>query len=162
MKKFIFKMQRMLDFKKRKEDELIKLLAVDTSHVFCAKKGLELLYDELDSITEQINEIRNSSRFNRGDESDKNAGEVMNYYSYSSYLKEAISNQKKKIKILELKFENDRNKLIVAIKERKIFEKLKEHQYNNFVDRYIKLDQKETDEIASRISNKHIQRRLYG
>ena len=151
MKKFIFKMQKVLDFKRRIEEEFIKLLALDTSHLYNANKGLEILYDELSDITDKINEVRNDNY-----QSDNHTREIMSYYSYSSYLKESIANQKKKIEIIEVTLENDRKKLITAIKERKILEKIKEYKYSTFLDKYVKIDQKETDEFAARISYKHM------
>ena len=164
MKKFNFRMQKLLECKKSKEEELIKLMAVDTSQLYCANKSLAILLSELDDTMNQMNEVREGES-----ESVKPApcnpdkyrdtgqvGEVMNYYSYASYLKEAISNQKKKINITEMKMKQDREKLISAMKERKILEKLKENQYKYFVDKYNKLAPKEMDEIAARISSNSI------
>lgn len=71
-------------------------------------------------------------------------------YEYSQYLNNLLVRQEQVIIERREELETARAKLIEAMKERKIFEKLKDKQYHKYLYEQDKLEQAALDELASR------------
>lgn len=76
--------------------------------------------------------------------------EMKFYYNYLQHLNNLLSRQEEIIIGIREELEKARAKLVEAMKERKIFEKLKENQYHNYLYEQDKLEQAALDELASR------------
>jgi len=77
---------------------------------------------------------------------------IKNYQGYILKLKEDIKNQHKIISDTEFELEESKQKVLEAMKAKKMLEKLKEKQFKDFIKNLEKHDLLEIDEIAT---NRH-------
>jgi flagellar protein FliJ len=139
MKKFIFKMQRVLDIKMKKED----ILKQELSKFFFKKSQHEEARNYyLDKMDNEFSNIRNKPTFTSSDREIE--------INYLSGLKTEIYKQKLIITDYENKIDKKRNELLENKKEIMILEKLKEKQKETFMYELALQERKEMDEVASR------------
>lgn len=77
-----------------------------------------------------------------------NVNELMQQHLYVQNIKDKIENQNKVISIKKNQVEESRDKLVIAQKDRKVMEKLKEKDYDDFQENMKLEEQKELDEMA--------------
>jgi len=140
MRKFKFRLESVLEFRKRKEDQ--------------RKKELGLLKQFLQKEQAFLKELEEKMIQSQGKMQAEQAGTlnmelIMNYYYYLTNMKEKILNQIALIEELIMRIEQKREDLITASKERKIMEKLKDNQYKEFRELLEKWEAKAIDEMAT-------------
>jgi flagellar protein FliJ len=140
MADFKFKLNAVLDMRKRIEDQRKKELAELKELLRREQVMLHTLdkkrKDALEHMKQQQTGLMNISDF-------------MNYYTYLNDCREKIISQISLIKELIAHVDNKREDLICAAKDRKIIEKLRENQYQEFKDTMEKIETKMLDEIAT-------------
>lgn len=95
--------------------------------------------------------IHKENLLTKKNESTKNTS-VGNLKLYNNYLQDISSNIKKQESIIaDIKEELEKTKeeLLVAVKEKKVFEKLKENDYNEFLSEIKKNEEKIVDGIVT-------------
>lgn len=139
MEKFNFKLEKVLDYKGIVE-------SYKKSSYGKIKRILAAEEDKLEkycSLKENLKKERNMAINNIS---------VGNFKLYNDYINEvdkAIEQQKEKVENIEKKVEVAKNELIVAAKDKRIFQKLKENQYDEYLFTLKKLDDKLTDSIVT-------------
>ena len=73
--------------------------------------------------------------------------ELKTYHTYINSLSADIKTRRLKVKEAKDQMEKQRKKLIAAQKDKKVIDKLKENEYNNFIEEERKNDLKTIDEI---------------
>ncbi|HOM03255.1 MAG TPA: flagellar export protein FliJ [Acetivibrio sp.] len=145
MGKFVFKMQTLLNLKIQLENGLKNELGR-------AVQELERQKDILNKINNEMNEYIDS--INSKSWEGISVGELREYNTYISYLSDRAKLQKENIKKAQLVVDKYRDKLIRAMQERKVLEKLREKKYEEYMKEQLKEEQKLNDEIVSfNISN---------
>ncbi|OLY64757.1 flagellar export protein FliJ [Leptospira santarosai] len=144
MKRFQFNLEPVLNLRKKKEDEKLKSFSL---------------------IAGEINQIRNSIRENErqiesltGDS--LHGASLRDYQLHQGYIRSLITrneNLKSDIDDKKPEFDAKRAELILAQKDRKILEILKENQYKAYKKVYFKKEKFELEEHYNRL--KSIQRR---
>jgi len=139
MAKFIFKMQSVLNIRKQKEDSIKNELADAMRKLEAEKRKLAELEDRLENTVREFNEKTKKSTVH----------ELIEFNEYLSVLNSRIRSQKENVNIVAQYVDKVREELVKAMKDRKILEKLKDRQYEQFLMEQKKLEQKTNDEIVS-------------
>lgn len=137
---FNFKLQRVLQIKKYKEDHLKTDLA-NLKREYLQQESIlwtleESLHEQFVILSEKQRSISNSIE------------EILWSYNYIMRLQEDIENQKKKLEELNKKIEEVTIKLIGASQEKQILENLKERKWTQFKLEVEKQEQEFMDEVG--------------
>lgn len=142
MKQFEFKLQKVMETTKTREElrkrELAKALVV-----FAQNESL--LEAMLDRLEEQIEEYNT-----RKLKPSMTASDLINFSHYTEKLLTDIQHQKKTIEDLAEKVRQHREKLIEITKDKKILERLKERRYEEYRKKLRSMEQKFMDELSIR------------
>ena len=140
MAKFNFKLQNILNMK----------LQMEEMHKNDLSKATKKYMEQKEVINTIEASIRESLREMKEAESDEiRIHDIISYRLYIENLKEKKVQEIKKLKKCENEMEICRNKLVQAVKERKMFESLREKEFDNFKIEIQKADDKVMDEIVS-------------
>lgn len=140
MAKYVFKLQTLLNLKLQLEDSLKNELGKAVQRLEEEKriqKQIELNREEC------INKVNIES--SRGTTVEK----LREYSGYISLLKEKIELQKENVKYAENNVDNYRENLIKVVQEKKMLEKLKEKNHEDFIKNELKEERGINDEIVS-------------
>lgn len=144
MKRFSFKLQRLLNIKNSLE---------------------ELRKNEFRTANQKlVEEINNENRIDKtiksyqkmfGDLTKKKISPIYlyNHSLYQSFLITDLERQRDEVKKCRDELEKQREKLNQAIKERKTFERLKDKKFEDYKFEFEKEEQKELDESTSQLFN---------
>lgn len=147
MAKFKFKFQSILNVKKQIEDNLKNMLGKALTELQKRIRALCALEDEKEVLIEKINA-----------ESEKGITvyKLRKYNSYLSYLNGKIDIQKEKVNEQQKVVDKYREELVKAMQERKMFEKLKEKQYEEYLHQEAYEEQRAVDEVVSYKNNPNL------
>ncbi len=135
MKSYKFSMESILNLRENKEKNTMENLAK-------VQNQLEIQKDILNDLIMEEEKIKsNCTKF-------KDIHELRHHNLYKEEVEEKISKQDELIDKTNIKLEEVRRELIEAQKERKIMEKLKEKDMDNYINNMKHIEQKELDEIA--------------
>lgn len=139
MKAFEFRLQTKLDITSRQEDmakEEVRKRQAD--------------YDrELEVLTTMLNmlaELHDRLRAKKGQS--LRVDEVIVLTNFTKVLKNDIENQALAVRQAEMALERARQELLEIMKERKTLEKLKENEYQEYLQEMLRLEQGVLDELA--------------
>lgn len=140
MSRFIFSMQGLLDIKEKLEDQeknnfrQANMRLMEAEEELAALKDRKLLAEE--KLRQQVTEVLNIREIRHRE----NAVDILKMY---------VEQQLLVVKQREKEVEVARNRLNEAIKERKVFEKLREKAYEEYITEENLKEQKEIDEMVS-------------
>ncbi|GIW22698.1 MAG: hypothetical protein KatS3mg068_1705 [Candidatus Sericytochromatia bacterium] len=140
-KKFVYSLQKILDMRIRKEDQLKAELAA------CIRtRDLEVA--ALNTLVEKRAKAQKALEgyLARGE-----VAEVQNTNVFLQNMASKIDNQNRVVAKSNQKVEEVRKKLTQAAKEKKIIEKHKEKKYEEWKEEFKKWEAKQMDEIATQI-----------
>jgi flagellar FliJ protein len=140
MDTFTFRLQPVLDHRKRLEDQ--------AKQEFAKAKSRELeAREELTNIECAFGEGQYEMAEARQDDID--LAEVSACQRYLNRLKTEMLNQNDLVATLHVVSEEKRTGVVDGMKSRKIVERLKQRQYEQFMIDINRLEQKQTDELAT-------------
>jgi len=139
MAKFIFKLQSVLNLRKQKEDSIKNELAAAMRKLEAEKRKLSELENALEDTVREFNKKAKKATVH----------ELIKFNGYLSLLNSRIKSQKENVNNAAKYVDKVREELVKAMKDRKILEKLKDRQYEDFLLEQKKLEQKTNDEIVS-------------
>ena len=140
MAKFIYSMQNILNIKERLENQ---------AKTEFAQKTIALNKEE-DKMRKLVAKMRSYEDELRGLSGKRlNVHEMKRCHESVSIMKEHISKQAIKIKIAERNLDVARDNLGEAVQERKVQEKLKEKEFEDFKVELNASEMKEIDEVVS-------------
>ena len=148
MKKFSFRLQKLLDMREARETEvkheLMKVLSLQNKE--------RVLQEELNR---KITELEGSYRekISRGIFVPDEAMAIMRFSDVS---RKAIDEAGKRIQMLEPEVHRIREKLVQASREKKVVEKLKERKHEEFMYEFNREVAKENDDMNQKIHNRRI------
>jgi flagellar protein FliJ len=140
MSKFIFKLQSLLDLKLQIEGSLKNELGRATQKLEGEKKIAERIEFEMQECINQF-----YAKSSKGIRVEK----LREYNAYLSNLKLKLEVQKENINYAQNNVDKYRGKLIVAVQERQMIEKLREKKHHEFLKEQLKKEQAINDEIVS-------------
>ena len=152
MKKFKFKLEKLLDIRIRKEDQL--------------KQEYAQIRHRLETETQKLNTILNNieeahiQKQNLLSNAKPHSSDIEAYGNYISALFLQKESQNILIEQIKVQAAKKREELLEASKEKKILEKLKEKQKYNYLLEIDHLEQKDLDEIASHMDNRENPNRM--
>jgi flagellar FliJ protein len=139
MKKFQFKLQRLLDFKETREDLLLTELGIAQNNV--AREAVKL-----SDITYERSICRERLK---NELSTGNPDNILDNYRYLNHIVSEESLQRDRVKKAEEQKGLKTLELIDASKERKVLENLKERKNDEYKQEVESNEQKFLDDIAS-------------
>ena len=140
-KKFKFRLQVVLEYKQRIEDEEKKKFAKVMQKLQEAEKHLQFLIN--------TREIKKNEMREKMSVGSLNVYELQMYHLHIDKLSKDIVKQKEVIKEIEKEVEEQRQRLIAAAREKKVYEKLKEKKLEEFKKELEAEERKFIDELAS-------------
>jgi len=138
MKKFKFRLQNVMDLKEKREDEAKRNYATALGEFQTEK-------DKLSSLVQKL--ILFNVEFE--DKISKNPENISYYYQYREKLNEDIHKQRHVLDQVSQKLENAKKQLMDVRKERKKIEKIKEKDFEKYIETAKKIEQNFIDEIAT-------------
>jgi flagellar protein FliJ len=148
VKKFKFRLQKLLDIREARETEikheLMKVLSIQNKE--------RVHQDELKSKINQY-EIKYSEKIKKGFLS---VDEIMSLMRYADISRKAIAESQKRIEKLEPEVNRIREKLVTASREKKIVEKLKERKIEEFNYELSREQFKENDDMNQKIYQRNL------
>ena len=143
MKKFSFRLQKLLDMREARENEirneLMKVLGLQNKE--------RVLQDDLRKRIGTL-EAAYRERIAKGVFVPDEAMSVMRFSDVS---RKAIDEAEKRIQMLEPEVQRVREKLVQASREKKVVEKLKERKYEEFMYEFNREINKENDDMNQKI-----------
>ncbi|MGB4008599.1 MAG: flagellar export protein FliJ [Bacillota bacterium] len=140
MDTFTFKLQPVLDHRRRLEDQAKQEFAKAQSRELEAR---QVLADMEWNFGEGQSEMAEAAR------DDIDLAEVSACQRYLNRLRTAMLEQNDLVATLHLTSEEKRTGVVDGMKARKIVEKLKEKEYEQYMVDINRLEQKQTDELAT-------------
>ncbi len=140
MAKFVFRLQPILNLKIQLEDNLKNELGKSIQRLEKEKRILKAIDHEKEE---------NILNFNSISIQGVAVGKLKDYSSYISLLHDRMNNQKENVNQAEKIVDKNREKLVKAVQERKMLEKLKENKYQDFLVEQQKEEQRLNDQFTS-------------
>lgn len=138
MAKFVFKLQPVLNVKKQQEDNIKNELGKAVRKLEAEKQKLAGLLNALDGIVDDFNDKTRKTTVRK----------LVLYNGYLSLLGSKIKHQKVNVNKASLNVDKIRGELILAMKDRKMLEKLKDRRYELYLNDQKAAEQKTSDELA--------------
>ncbi|RKD34436.1 flagellar export protein FliJ [Thermohalobacter berrensis] len=139
MKKFIFKMNNLLEFKEQIENN-------KKAHYVQALKKYRTEKQKLDNYI--INKKKIINQKNKVSEN-STILDLKHYSLFLTHVNKKIEKQKEVVFTYQQELDNRKKELIEASKEKRMLEKLKERHYENYLYEVKKEEDKITDELVS-------------
>jgi len=136
---FVFKLQSVLEHRKRIEDELMSSVSAMERHIRQEEDALVALLGKKESILRDIEKTR---------EKGLRVSSLSVLCDYIDVLNAEEAVKRKNIHALKEKLAGERDKLRHAAKERKIMEKLREQHYAAYAVEADNKEKKELDELG--------------
>ncbi len=140
MAKYVYRLQSLINIKEKLEEQKKNELAVENHKLNEEKQILNNFYHELNDLLKK-QELEQENNIN--------AFRLQLYIQYIDKIKVEIEKQIKVVKDQEDKVEVVRGELLEYTKAKKSLEKLKEKDYENYLEEEKKAEQKIVDEIVS-------------
>lgn len=140
-KSFKFRLQNILDYKQKREDEEKEKLAKLMQALSAEEKVLSNFQHMLAREKEEYREKQRVGTLN--------LDELKMYHAYIKKIENDIVFQTQKIQKLKVEIENQRQQLLKATQEKKVFEKLKDKHHEDFVKEIEEEERKMIDELAT-------------
>ena len=125
MAKFVFRLQSVLNLKSRLEEQQRNAFASARRRVDEEEEKLNTLYGRLDHYEEEGRNMLSDSLHVR---------DIIDNENAISIVKGFIEDQKIALKLAEQKLEEERLKLVEAMKEKKMYERLREKAYESYLE----------------------------
>ncbi len=126
---YTFRLERILNLKKEIEDIRKRELS---EAIIALRKEIERREEIESEISEVMDEMRTGQKVGW------NPLRYISAHRYLSHLNAELQNQASRIRKADLEVNRRREKTIQAIKERKIFEKLRDRDYRRFLEKLSK------------------------
>ncbi len=139
MKRFQFKLEPLLEYRKRLEDIVNKEFHEATMRLDEEERKLLDLKETYNRYSEEIDRLK---------EEGTTGDEINLHYSYLSHVKDYIKEQENIIRRFKEELEDKRKRLIEATRNRKVVEIMKERSLKSYMTIARRLEQKQMDEIA--------------
>ena len=140
MARFRFPMQNILNMKEKLEEQAKNEYGQANARLLAEEKRLEQLNNRLEDARLQLKNVRPEVLSMTEIHKRENAVVILKGY---------VKQQQLVVKRCEKEVEIAREKLTEAMKERKIFEKLREKAFDEFMKEEGRREQKEVDELMS-------------
>ena len=140
MARFRYRMQNILDVKEKMESQAKNEFAIANARLAEEEKKLEVLHERKHSYEEDLRNLYNSAL---------DIEEINHTRDAIDNLTEKIAIQKDQVKQAQHTVDLAREKLTLALQERKTHEKLKERQFEEFLQEEAARESKEIDELVS-------------
>jgi len=147
--KFVYQLQKILEFRERKEDQVKAELAMAIRSRDSEIAALNALGDRRQKAQKVLKIALGSGNMN----------EVQNANSFIESLQSKIDSQTKTVAKSNETVEQVRKRLTEAAKERKIIETHKEKKAEEWAEEQKKIDNKRLDEMANNIFHAGVRRR---
>lgn len=139
MMKFNFRMERVLNYKETIENHKKNQYGTAQQNLNNEEKKL----DDINQYKENLKNEKNLSSIKT------NAGNLAMYNNYINDITIEIKSQEKIVVEIKEKVEEAKEEMVHAVREKKIFEKLKENEYEKYLYEIQKQEEKEVDTIVS-------------
>lgn len=140
MAKFNFKFQAILEIKEKLEEKAKNEYGVAIENLEAEKSKLEVLNNKKNDTINTLRELNKATL---------SVTELNDYNNFISGLKFKIISQGKTVKKFEKKAKEKQQALILAMADRKSFEKMKSNDYDVYLKEEKIKEQKEIDELIS-------------
>ncbi len=137
---FRFSMQNILNMKEKLEDQAKNKYAQANARLLREQEKLEIIVARREEAREKLKLVLYETLSVAEIRTRENAVEVLKFYAMQQQL--AVKRCEKEVEVA-------REELSEAMKERKIFEKLREKAFEEFVFEENRKEQKEVDELMS-------------
>lgn len=141
MKKFAFRLQRVMDAKESEKREKERIYGIAVQEVKAAEAVLHKHLSELEQSKRARKEMQNGGR---------SIGEMIIHDRWKSHLQKEIRKQEGEIQRLELIAEQKRKELTEVSRDKRVLEKLKDKKIEEHRQEELSEQQKFLDEIGSR------------
>ena len=140
MKKFKFRYERILKIRKDKVEEIKNKLGKLNYDLSQKEKEMEAVFDQRNEFFKE-----NDILLEKG----CSAGELKSINDFSSFYRKSIDKLRNDIRNLNNRIEKVMSELSEAVKEEKIMEKLKEKEYEIYLENIEKAEGKVIEEIVN-------------
>lgn len=140
MKAFSFRLQSILDVRRRQEDQQKQVLHQALAKYEESKQALAAFFNRQEQLFQRIRRLQTGSL---------NLPELSCAQDYALVIKTQIIAQQRVVAACSEAVEEERAKLLEIVKARKILEKLKERHYLEYRLEALREEQKLIDEMAA-------------
>ena len=143
MKKFRFKLQKILDLRIREERNIQQELAIAVGKQNVLRVKQQRYHDDI---------MKQKDIFHsRMEKKEVQVHDLMNYQRFNEFADRVIKKSEEEIKEMQPEIDEIRSRLIEAIKKRKALEKLKERKKIKWEENVKKITEKELEDINQKI-----------
>ncbi len=145
MMNFNFKLEKVLKYKKTIEN-------YKKNQYGTVQRRLNNEEDKLRTFNQYKNNLKNEKNLSA---TKTKVGDLMMYNNYINHVATKIKFQEEVITETKEELEEVKEELIIALKEKKIFEKLKENEYKEYLYQLKKQEEKQIDTLVSYKTSAH-------
>jgi flagellar FliJ protein len=138
MRRFVFSLQKVLEYRQRLEEQAIRAFAEAQAQLMHEQAVLHKLLIEREECLRRSHRCQHLS-----------VELLAVEQTYLSALEERIARQRQRVAEAEKVLEEKRQALIEAQRERKTLERLREKQYEEWRQEWLRTEQKALDELAT-------------
>ncbi|XDD48974.1 flagellar export protein FliJ [Leptospira sp. WS92.C1] len=142
MKRFQFNLEPVLNLRKKKEDEKLKSFSLIAGEINQIRNSIQENEKQIDHLTDKSDSLRGAS--------------LRDYQLHQGYIRSLITqneNLESDIENKKPELDSKRAELILAQKDRKILEILKENQYKQYRKLYFKKEKFELEEHYNQLKS---------
>jgi flagellar FliJ protein len=143
MKKFTFRLQKLLDIKTAQERKIQHELSVEIGKQNVLKEKQQMLRAGVERQKELNHKLMSEKK--------STIDSLKQYHRYSTYADVVIKNSQKEIDAMQPAIDEIRSRLSEAVKERRSIEKLKDRKFEQWKYQVKREEEKELDEINMKI-----------
>jgi len=140
MRRFVFKLDRVLNYRVAVEEEKKRVLADAQRAVATQREHIRIIEAEIDR---QMSQLRSRSV------ASVDVRDLAARRSYINYLRAALSSAYEALEFLKGQLAERRDELIAASKERKVLERVREKRFGEYMYEEDREEQKFIDEIGT-------------
>ncbi len=154
MKKFAFRLQRLLDIREAREKEIKNELAALLNIQNMERMKQEEYRNRMDAEQRKFNEKLRAGKFSYLDS--------MMYERFIEFGNKVIQAAQERIDGMEYEISKVRERLVEASRERKVVERLKERKYEEFMYEYNREVAKENDDANQKMYIRRLRQSIQG
>ena len=146
MNRFRFRFESVLRFREIIEERKKRYFGIALNHLTHEEKRFSQIKNSI---------IRHEKLREQSGKGKISAHDLKNKFNFAQQLDKKHETQKKHVEKAEEALEEKRNEVVESTKQKKIFERLKEHEYKQYEHEVRKEEQTLIDELSSRNFKNH-------
>lgn len=140
-RQFQFRFETMLKLRRQREDEQKRVVADRLRQISQVRAQLDSLQRQIEQETQAVRHAASGGTID--------LQQMVRHRHWIGHLHKGTLEAQARLRFLEARLAQERTQLAEAAKQRRVLEKLREHQYERYTDELNRRETRELDELAT-------------